>query len=88
MIDFNLLIIAAIALLAFLVKGTTGFGPSIVIVSLGALFLPPHTVVVLSALLTVPAGMIMLWSDPIKGSCKFWVPLGAALAVGSIIGGL
>jgi len=88
MIDTDLLLLPLVALLAFLVKGMTGFGPAIVVVSLGALFLPPQVVVVLSALLAGTAGLIMLWTDPIKGAGRFWIPLAVAMGIGSVIGGL
>jgi len=88
MVDSNLLILPPVAFLAFLVKGMTGFGPAIVVVSLGVLFLPPQMVVVLSALLAGTAGLVMLWSDLIKGAGRFWIPLAVAMGSGSIIGGL
>ena len=88
MVDTNLLLLPLVALLAFLVKGMTGFGPAIVLVSLGALFLPPQIVVVLSALLAGTAGLIMLYNDPMKGAGKLWIPLAVAMGIGSVIGGL
>ena len=67
MVGTNLLRLPLAALLVLLVKGMTDFGPAIVTISPGALFLLPQMVVVLGALLAGTAGLVMLWIDSIKG---------------------
>lgn len=83
-----LILLALIAVLAYVLKGVTGFGPSIIIVALGSLILPTHAMVVLSAILNAVAGLILLLADPIQGRMRFWLPLAAAMTVGSVAGGL
>jgi uncharacterized membrane protein YfcA len=69
-------------------KGSTGFGPAIVFVSIGSLLLPPHTVIAVSAFLDVIGGLVLLRYDKGSTSRSFWMLLGVAIVCGSIIGGV
>ena len=87
-IDFHIAFFVGIAFVAFVLKGATGFGPAIVVVSLGSLILPPHHVVVVSAFLDLIGGVVLLRYDRSLSSRAFWVALGAAIIGGSALGGV
>ena len=83
-IDYILL--PLIAFLAFIVKAMTGFGPAIVVISLGSLIIAPHTIIATSAILDFLAGMILLRLDWSGKATRFWLPLAAAIVIGSVLG--
>lgn len=86
MIRFSIL--AAIACLAYLVKGLTGFGPAIVFISLGSLVYPPTRVVTISPLLDILAGAILIWKDKGFSIASYWSRLLCPLLSGVLIGAL
>ncbi len=80
------LLLFLIACVAFVLKAMTGFGPALVVVAVGSLFLPPPVVIATSAILDLIAGAILLRADWTRGSYRFWVPLAVAIVAGSIVG--
>jgi uncharacterized membrane protein YfcA len=80
------LILPGIALVAFLLKAMTGFGPAIIVISLGSLIIDPQTIVATSAVLDSIAGAILLRSDWVRGGHRYWAPVAAAIVVGSVVG--
>lgn len=82
------LILPAIALVAFVLKAMTGFGPAIIVISLGSLVVEPQTIVATSAVLDSIAGAILLRSDWVKGGYRYWLPLAAAIVIGSVVGAI
>lgn len=87
-IDYRFAVLPCIAFAAFVLKGATGFGPAIVVVSIGSLILPPHVVVAISAFLDVIGGLVLLRYDRSSTSSTFWVLLGVAIVGGSVVGGV
>jgi uncharacterized membrane protein YfcA len=73
---------------AFFVKALTGFGPALIVVSLGAQILAPHTVIPISAMLDATAGLILSFVDPIHGGRRYWIPPAVAIVAGSFVGGI
>jgi uncharacterized membrane protein YfcA len=86
LLEVEYLALPLIALLAFTLKAMTGFGPALVVISLGSLFLPPQTVVAISAVLDLIAGAVLLRSDWVQGGQRYWAPLAAAIVIGSVVG--
>ncbi len=86
MIPFSIL--AAIAFLAYLVKGLTGFGPAIVFISLGSMVVSPARVVAISPILDVLAGSILLWRDRGMSVFHYWSRLTVPLLAGVFAGSL
>jgi uncharacterized membrane protein YfcA len=87
-IDYRLALLPCIAFAAFTLKGATGFGPAIVVVSIGSLILPPHLVIAVSAILDTLGGIVLLRYDRSSPSRAFWALLGVAIVCGSILGGV
>ena len=81
------LLIPIIALAAFLLKATTGFGPAIVVVALGSLLAAPKEIIVTSSILDAIAGFFLLYLDRPRDAFRFWLSLSAAIVVGSVFGG-
>jgi uncharacterized membrane protein YfcA len=80
---------AAVALLAFVVKGASGFGPALVVVGLGSLVVGARTAVLLAAFLDVASGVGLLWWQRRAGErSRGWLPLAVAMGVGALLGGL
>lgn len=79
-------ILPLIALLAFVLKGITGFGPAIVVIAFGSLLLPPQAIIAVSAILDVAGGGVLLRMDRASKGRRFWVPLGAAILLGAVAG--
>ena len=84
MIHFSLL--AIVTLLAYLVKGLTGFGPAIVFISLGSLIFPPTMIVTVSPVLDVLAGAILLVKDRSLSMLSYWIRLAAPVLIGVVLG--
>ncbi|GJL85854.1 MAG: UPF0721 transmembrane protein [Micavibrio sp.] len=80
------LVIAAIAFLAFYIKGITGTGVGITLVALCSLIIEPKTVIVLKAFVAVLGGLAMVRIDPVSVKTRFWVPVAGLMIIGSIIG--
>jgi len=77
-----------IAFLAFLLKAMTGFGPAIIVIAFCSLFIAPHKVIAMSAVLDAVAGGILLRTDWSRGGFRFWGPLAVAIVLGAVIGGI
>ncbi|MGB6031383.1 MAG: sulfite exporter TauE/SafE family protein [Bacteroidota bacterium] len=77
-----------VAFAAFFVKAVSGFGPALVVIGIGSMVLPPHTVVPLSAMLDATAGAILFFMDPVAGGRRYWLPLAVTIVVGSVAGGI
>ena len=86
MLHFEYLLLPLVAFLAYFLKAMTGFGPAIVLISLGSLFIGPQSVVVTSSILDIIAGVILLSADWEKGSYRFWIPLAVAIVFGTAVG--
>ena len=71
-----------ITITAYLLKGITGFGPAIVIVSLGSHIFPSKDIVVISAFLDVAGGLILFRYDRCLRHLRYWVPLSLAVIAG------
>jgi uncharacterized protein len=82
------LALAAILLLAFALKAATGFGPALVVVSLGSLVVGPRTAVVLAAFIDVLGGLAVAWLDRGRRSSTPWKSLAAVMAAAAVVGGL
>jgi uncharacterized membrane protein YfcA len=52
------------------------------------LLISPVTVVQVSAFLDLTAGLVLYLSDPAKGGGRYWLPLAAAIVLGSVAGGV
>jgi uncharacterized membrane protein YfcA len=87
-IDLVYILLPLIALAAFVLKATTGFGPAIVVIAFGSLLMAPQEVIATSSILDTTAGALLLAMDRPKGRLKFWLPLSAAIVSGAVIGGL
>ena len=87
MINTVFLAIGAIAVLAFFVKGATGFGPSIVLIALGSLLIEPQQVIVLATLTDVVGGLLLFRANRTPAAIRFWLPMGIVMMTGAIIGG-
>jgi uncharacterized protein len=79
---------AAISLLAYAVKAATGFGPAIVVVSLGSLLVGPVNAVILAAFLDTLGGLGVMHTDRHQRARVQWAGLAATMCVGAIAGGL
>ena len=88
MTGFEYVLIPLIAFLAYLLKAMTGFGPAIVLISLGSLFLPAYSIVATSAILDILAGIVLLKVDWEDGVYRYWLPLAVAIVIGTVAGAL
>lgn len=86
MTGFEYILIPLIAFLAYLLKAMTGFGPAIVLISFGSLFLPAYSIVATSAILDIIAGIVLLKVDWKDGSYRYWLPLAVAIVIGTVAG--
>jgi len=86
--DIQHILLPFVAFAAFFVKAVSGFGPALVVVGIGSVILPPHTVVPLSAMLDATAGAILLFMDPVAGGRRYWGPLALVIVAGSVAGGI
>ncbi len=86
--DANTPELFVIAFVAYFVKGLTGFGPAIVIVSLGSMVVSPHVIIPTSAMLDLAAGAVLVRTTGLGGNYRFWLPLSGAIVIGALIGGL
>lgn len=82
------LFIPLIGLLAFFLKGTAGTGTSTVIVALSSLVIPAKETVILAAFVNIFGGLFMWRIDPLPIRKRYWIPISAAMIIGSVIGAL
>lgn len=88
MVNIEYFLLPLVAFLAYLLKAMTGFGPAIILISLGSLFIPPQPAIATSSILDIIAGIALLRIDWAKGAYRFWLPLAIAIAVGTIVGAI
>ncbi len=81
-------IVPLVTLLAFFIKGATGFGTALVMVPTLTVVLGVRTAIVVSSILDTVAGTILFYRDPLHDSRRFWLPMAGGMVVGSIIGGI
>lgn len=85
--ELNLLLyLIPITLLAYSIKGLTGFGPALIIVPFFTLLIGVQYALPASAIFDIAAGSILLFTVYKKISWKFCLPLMITMAVGSFIG--
>lgn len=84
----TLLALSAITLLAYAVKAATGFGPALVVVSLGSVLVGPVNAVILAAFLDLVSGAGVLWLDRHRPREPGWIALAATMSAGAIAGSL
>ena len=84
----DLLILAVVAFFAFFLKGMTGFGPAMVIISLGALFFPPHQIIAAGAVLDCIAGAVLLKNAGMKDNPGFLSGILLSMAAGVVLGAI
>jgi uncharacterized membrane protein YfcA len=85
--DINsLLLLIAITLAAYILKGLTGFGPALIIVPFFTAAVGVEYALPASAIFDAIAGFILLSTVYRQISRKFCIPLMIAMAVGSFIG--
>lgn len=82
----TLLLLMVVVLAASTLKAATGFGPAIVLVSLGGLLVGARDAIVLSALLDVVGGALLLPTVGGAAIARRWLPLGGALVAGTVVG--
>lgn len=84
----TLLALAAVTLLAYAVKAATGFGPALVVVSLGSVLVGPVDAVILAAFLDLASGAGLLWMDRRRRIGEPWRSLALTMAAGAVAGSL
>jgi uncharacterized membrane protein YfcA len=87
MSPFAYMCLPLISLIAFYLKGVTGTGTSTVVIALSSLLIGPKTAVVLASFINIFGGLAMAGIDrnaPLKA--RYWVPIAAAMVMGSIAG--
>jgi len=84
--EYYYLLLPVIALMAYVLKAMTGFGPAIVVISLGSLFIAPRPIIAISSILDLIAGIILLGIDWRKTTFSYWLPLAISIVAGTVIG--
>jgi len=80
------IVIPLVTMLAFFIKGATGFGTALVMVPIATLLLGIHDAVVLSTILDIVGGAVLFFRNPHPHGRAFWAPLAAAMVAGSVVG--
>jgi uncharacterized protein len=80
--------LAAITFLAFVVKGATGFGPALVLVSLGSLVIGPVEALALVAILDLASGGFLMRMSRGEVSFRGSPVLACCMGVGALVGAL
>lgn len=83
-----LLAVSGITFLAFVVKAATGFGPALVVVSLGSLLVGPANAVILAAFLDLASGAGLAWLDRARIRGHAWWARAAVMSAGAVVGSL
>ena len=65
--EVEYILIPLVGLLAFYLKGITGAGPVVVIISFSSLIIDPKSTIVLASFVNVFGGFTMLWVDHVDG---------------------
>lgn len=87
----NIVLVLALGMIiffAFVLKGMTGFGPAIVSITFGSLFLHPHDLIPLSSMLDFVAGILLFVHQFRKGGWRYWLPMMVSIMAGAVLGGL
>lgn len=82
----TLVLLAAVVLAAATLKAATGFGPAIILVSLGGLLIGARDAIVLSALLDVVGGWLLIPAVGGIAQARRWLPMSGALVAGTAVG--
>ena len=86
-IDYTvLLLLPFIAFAAYFLKAMTGFGPAIVVISLGSLMLPPQAIIAVSSVLDLIGGIVLFHRDGAKEQPRFMAVLLGAMVIGTLLG--
>ena len=88
MVGYLLLPISTIVFLAYFCKATTGFGSSLIMMSIGSLLIGPAPALILTTQLDVIGGAALLRIDPTEDDRRLWLPLSVAMIAGVVIGGI
>ncbi len=78
----------AVAFLAYLIKGITGFGNTLVMSPLYSFVLPNRTITPIDLLLSIPTNLFLVWKNRTDLSLKIVVPLSLVMLAGIIPGTL
>ncbi len=84
----TLVSLTLITLLAYAVKAATGFGPALVVVSLGSMLVGPAHAVILAAFLDMASGAGLLWLDRGRIAAEAWRGLAVTMAAGAVVGAM
>ncbi len=84
--SYFLLILPAIAVVAFFLKGLTGFGPALIFIPIGALIFDPQSIIVASSFLDLTAGLIMWRRVRSVQSIPFLLGIVVAMSIGTVFG--
>ncbi len=82
----TVLLLGGIVFLAFLLKGMTGFGPAIIVITFGSLLFHPHALIPLSSVLDCIAGLILLVCQYKKDGWRYWLPMTFSIMAGAVLG--
>jgi len=86
--DYSYLAVPFITLLAFFIKGATGFGTALVMVPISTVIVGAHHAIVVSSILDTIGGSILFLRNPLHDSRRFWIPMAAGMVAGSVVGGV
>ena len=84
--EVEYILIPLVGLLAFYLKGITGAGPAVVIISFSSLIIDPKSTIALASFVNVFGGVAMLRVDRVDVGKKYWIPIAFVMAVGSVAG--
>jgi uncharacterized protein len=88
MVSYSILLILTVVFLAYFCKATTGFGSSLIMMSIGCLLIGPVPALILTTQLDVIGGATLLRIDPTDDDRRLWLPLSVAMVAGVVIGGI
>lgn len=72
--------------LAYFVKGLTGFGNTLVVTSIMAYTMDNAAITPVELLLTYPANLVITWKHRRQADWRVWLPLGIIIVAGGIPG--
>lgn len=78
--------ILALVLIAYFIKGFSGFGPALILIPVIAIFYDPHTALLMSSFLDFIAGPLLLIPVIRRIDWKFVIPVTLLLFLGAYIG--
>ena len=77
-----------VTLLAFFVKGATGFGTALIMIPISTILVGVHLAIVASSILDTVAGGILFSHNPLPHCRRYWIPMAGGMVVGSVGGGI